>query len=81
MSEFTTLLSDSYVQLYKSETLLFSYYTCIPTENKKQYDCVKGLYDTSYSMTDYKTEEWKTRSVPNILPRRFHNAYLSFINS
>jgi hypothetical protein len=79
MSEIDKVLNDPNVINYNGNSKFQTYYTCFP-KTLQSYDCLNGVFDTSYSEFDYFTSTWKVYSVPKIIPKKFHTSYIQYIS-
>ena len=72
------VLADPFVRRFGSEDTFRVYYTCIPSnKHKTAYECVKGKVDTRYSLREYPEKDWMLTSVSKLIPKSFHESYLS----
>ncbi len=57
------VLQDPFVGRYTKESLFYTYYTCIPSQQENSYDCVKGMLNAGYSPAQYNQESWKVVKI------------------
>lgn len=73
------LLYDPWTFRYKCADMWTTYYTCVPVDKQQtSYECVKGLFDPTYSHILYpKSKNWLETSVPWYIPQAHHESWLN----
>jgi hypothetical protein len=79
MSLLAKVYTDMGVMQYMKETFSHTYYTCIPREDRAEYECVNIMFDDCYS--PYDTSKWRELGVHKIVPRAYHANYLRRLNN
>lgn len=81
MSLLAKVYTDLGVMKYMKETFSHTYYTCIPREDRKEYECVNMLFDTTYTQEQYDTSKWREHRVPKVVLPVYRKRYLQRLNN